>query len=1189
MGVAKKGETMNKKAFRIAGWALGLSLAIGGISSAFLSKRDGTLQTSASDSSFIPDALSIDKTYFTVTTAKSSGSNAPTFVEDTNIRIYPGNTVTVVAETGYVLNGISLSGTVNANKKGTYPSGWSITDGSSSLVSGSITSTGSISPSKTGVTKNTLVFTCSGSAGNIDITSITVSYSADVTTLDAVSSISATVTAKQGADSWTVTDFSATGTLSDVANRNVTSYVDYVVNTAVPNETSDAYTVQFTVSKKDGVAGEFTSGTFNITDATVSADPFISYSLVTDSALVNSRTLYALGDASKDHFATTSAADNKIATVTSNSNAGLFRLVPSGAANKYLLQFITGSSFPYTEGKYVNNSSSTNITNGEDAEAASKWVLEDGTDKVYLKNSSNGDRHIGFTGTDLKAYASSNIGSNPPAYLYSVATDTLTDIAPVSQTTTFTVGQSFAFGGNVTATYSLSGTTGHTGITSGLTYKFKASGAGSFGDMPAAFNIGHNGGTVQVTYTDAWGSTAVVTYDITVNYATLTGFTLNSGSTLVLGKDDSYTFVATPNTNANPSVTWSATSGTLVEGDDFDINETTGLLELAASDAGTIVVTATSTVDGSISASCTVTVTTEAVVNLDTTSLTGKFTGDEDALLVATATGFSGEKTITWESSNPAVATVTQDEDYDEMATVHYVGTGTATITVSVTTVANGTKTDTCSVEVTTSAVTAMTLNKTSGTIYVGVAGHNTDNIAVSSYTKVGNATEGVTWGTSNPSVATVSSGTVTAVGVGNATITARSTYTTSTVATYTVTVKNDSVTSIASWTGWNASQFNVFEGDKLTEATVNGWNITGSWESGAANSKLTYGTQYSLSTNNGAIESLPYTWQATDNKITVTAGSGTSNKTVTVVPLLNPIDVAGIGDLEESFVAEDQGWEHSETISGQTWSSGEQFQIKFNKGTASTECRYWEDDKTARVYKNGNFVISSKTSSNLTSLTFDTFGGVATVNTGTFEDGVWSGDAKSVTFSITSNAKFKGVTLTYSGEVVTHYANVNVAAQKAVISFANDFLTKTTSMEIDEVVTTICKADGSTDIDALKAAWAAVSSNYTTLRNALSEENKTAFDNMVKNAASDEDGDVLEQAMARYDHILIAHPGIDGLGDFINTTSGRAEVSGLGLISDRGIVSSMNSSVPAIIALLSGGIVAAGGIFLMSRRRRER
>ena len=133
-------------------------------------------------------------------------------------------------------------------------------------------------------------------------------------------------------------------------------------------------------------------------------------------------------------------------------------------------------------------------------------------------------------------------------------------------------------GGSVTATYSLSGTTGHTGITSNLTYKFKASGAAEFGDMPATFTKSHNGGTVQVTYTDAWGSTAATTYVITVNYAAITGLTLNSGSTLTLGKEDSYTFTATPNENADPGVTWSATSSDLTENLDFSIGENTGIL-----------------------------------------------------------------------------------------------------------------------------------------------------------------------------------------------------------------------------------------------------------------------------------------------------------------------------------------------------------------------------------------------------------------------------------------------------------------------------------------------------------------------------------------------------------------------------------------------------------------------------------
>lgn len=121
------------------------------------------------------------------------------------------------------------------------------------------------------------------------------------------------------------------------------------------------------------------------------------------------------------------------------------------------------------------------------------------------------------------------------------------------------------------------------------------------------------------------------------------------------------------------------------------------------------------------------------------------------------------DKSVTWESSAPGVATV------DTNGKVTAVAEGTATIIV---TTADGGKTATCEVTVTQPAktpVTSVTLDKTSLTLDVG--GSDTLTATV----KPDNATnKAVTWSTSNKNVATVDqNGNVKAVGAGKATITA--------------------------------------------------------------------------------------------------------------------------------------------------------------------------------------------------------------------------------------------------------------------------------------------------------------------------------------------------------------------------------------------------------------------------------
>jgi len=133
------------------------------------------------------------------------------------------------------------------------------------------------------------------------------------------------------------------------------------------------------------------------------------------------------------------------------------------------------------------------------------------------------------------------------------------------------------------------------------------------------------------------------------------------------------------------------------------------------------------------------------------------------AMMTLTATVLpanASNKTVTWSSSNPSVATV-------DNGVVTAVGVGTATIIV---TTQNGSKTAACSVTVTGVALTGVTLNKT--TLSLLKAGATETLIANVLPATATNKT--VTWSSSNASVATVNAGgTVTATGVGTATITA--------------------------------------------------------------------------------------------------------------------------------------------------------------------------------------------------------------------------------------------------------------------------------------------------------------------------------------------------------------------------------------------------------------------------------
>lgn len=121
-------------------------------------------------------------------------------------------------------------------------------------------------------------------------------------------------------------------------------------------------------------------------------------------------------------------------------------------------------------------------------------------------------------------------------------------------------------------------------------------------------------------------------------------------------------------------------------------------------------------------------------------------------------------KSVSWSSSNPNVAKVNNGE-------VTSVGVGMAEITV---TTADGGYTATCSITVKGEqeiAVTGVTLNETTKSLEKGATFTLTATVSPENATN-----KSVKWTTSNPSVATVNGGKVTAIAKGTATITATTT-----------------------------------------------------------------------------------------------------------------------------------------------------------------------------------------------------------------------------------------------------------------------------------------------------------------------------------------------------------------------------------------------------------------------------
>ena len=289
-------------------------------------------------------------------------------------------------------------------------------------------------------------------------------------------------------------------------------------------------------------------------------------------------------------------------------------------------------------------------------------------------------------------------------------------------------------------------------------------------DNGASLNAGNydvivDGGTLDDSIKNSLGDSVI--YKVTKVELNKTSLTLG------VGKSETLTATITPSNATNQNVTWSSDPNDIVT---IVPSTDTKTATITATGTGTTIIKAT--VDGK-SAECTVTVNVAATVpvtsvSLDKTSL-GLTEGDTETLTATVEPSDATNKNVTWSTSDASIATVTD-------GVVTAVAPGTATITV---TTEDGNKTATCAVTVTaaTVPVTGVTLNKTSTSLYVG------DTETLTATVAPDNATDKtVTWTSSNPSVATVENGVVTAVAPGTAVITVTTADGTKT-ATCTVTV----------------------------------------------------------------------------------------------------------------------------------------------------------------------------------------------------------------------------------------------------------------------------------------------------------------------------------------------------------------------------------------------------------------
>ena len=265
-------------------------------------------------------------------------------------------------------------------------------------------------------------------------------------------------------------------------------------------------------------------------------------------------------------------------------------------------------------------------------------------------------------------------------------------------------------------------------------------------------------GETTITVTTADGSNLSATCKVTVVPTPAASITLNTTAvTLKATETATLTTTILPATTTNKAVTWKSDNEAIAT---VDAN---GVVTAIA--VGEANITATTTDGTNLSATCKVTVeqTFASSISLDKTSISLKATESETlkaTILPATTTN----QAVTWKSDNEAIATV----DANGVVTAHEVGVATITATTT-----DGTNLSaSCTVNVIHTQASSITLNMTEVSLKaLETAKLSVEILPATTTNKV------VTWKSDNEAIAKVdTNGIVTAIAVGETTITATTT-----------------------------------------------------------------------------------------------------------------------------------------------------------------------------------------------------------------------------------------------------------------------------------------------------------------------------------------------------------------------------------------------------------------------------
>lgn len=292
----------------------------------------------------------------------------------------------------------------------------------------------------------------------------------------------------------------------------------------------------------------------------------------------------------------------------------------------------------------------------------------------------------------------------------------LKSVATSGQTTSFTHGDSFAYGGTLTASYT--GGKADASVTP-TSYKYGASdinpaSAGTAITVGTSLSVAtHNGQYIYVGYTEGGITKWTTGYQITVSYSAVTDIIL-SQNTAEIGLNEIFDYnkvgVTVSPSSANPAVTWSVSANTV--GGDYTFN---ALGLTSGSTEGTITLKCESDADSSKFATLVITISGEPIAEFSKDSTSG-YAGKNET--ISFTYGNINDEDISILSSNTSYVTIGTISASNGSGTVviNFVGAGSTSVTIG-----DGNSTlDTLTVIVSDDSVTSVTWSASNIDVYSG-------------------------------------------------------------------------------------------------------------------------------------------------------------------------------------------------------------------------------------------------------------------------------------------------------------------------------------------------------------------------------------------------------------------------------------------------------------------------------------